>query len=333
MRKSMKNRKNTLRKKNTNNRTKKQRGGLGGALRPQFHSYADIAKIDFDIPVETRGDSRTKDSSNQTFGHKRDYYKFLEMAQRNMVTDMKTMLHKIGDYEVLKKVAVKSDSEVQNRGEKLCKFMYLIRATEHDTGASVLHYICNNGSLQMFDLVFPYYMTLYNRAFPQLLGYYLNLKSRAGQISPLGLLVKPIDRKEWTGTATGNALRGTLGALKNLAINPLTSLKNAASSTASGLKRAASSAIHLGNNLNWERVRIYCLMRQFGADKPNIKEADPYEAEFKKSKHYDPNNAKGSARNNTRNGKNEYDEDEGRGRGQGGSNYAEDGYYGQGQGQ
>ena len=296
MRKSMKNRKNTLKKRNSNNRTKKQRGGLGGALRPQFHSYADIAKIDFDIPKENRGDSRTKDSSHQTFGHKRDYYKFLEMSQRNMVTDMKTMLHKIGDYEVLKKVAIKDDSEVQNRGEKLCKFMYLIRAQDENIGASVLHYICNNGSLQMFDLVFPYYMTLYNRAFPQLLGYYLNLKSKNGIISPLHLLVDPIDRKEWTGTATGNAIRGTLGAVKNLLVNPLTSLKNAASTTASGVRRAASSTINLGNNLNWERVRIYCLMRKFGANKPNIKQAHPYEAEFKKNKYY--NNEDGSITSN-----------------------------------
>jgi len=287
--KSMKNRKNTLRKKKSNRRTKKQMGGLGGALRPQFHNYEDIAKIDFDISkteYEKRGDQRTKDVSHQQFGQKRDYYKFLEMAQRNMVTDMKTMLHKIGDYEVLKKVAVKSDSEVQNRGEKMCKFMYLIRATQDITGLSVLHFICNNGSLQMFDLVFPYYMTLYNSAFPELLGYYLNLQTKKGDFTPLDLLVKPIDRKEWTGTATGNALRGTLGALKNLVVNPLTSLKNAASTTASGLKRAASSTVNLGQNLNWERVRIYCLMRQFGADKPGVEDAAQYEKEFEKDKNY-----------------------------------------------
>lgn len=168
------------------------------------------------------------------------------MAQRNMVNDMTIMLHKIGDYEVLKKVGLKTDSEVRNRGEKLCKFMYLIRAKDEDTGATVLHHICNNGSLQMFDLVFPYYMTLYNRDFPQLLGYYLNLKSKAGNIPPLALLVKPIDRKEVSGTATGNAIRGTLGVAKNALLNPLTSLKNAASTAASGTKRAASAAWHLG---------------------------------------------------------------------------------------
>lgn len=74
--KSMKNRKNTLRKKKSNNLTKKQRGGLVRSLRPKFHSYAEIAKIGFDIPRETREDERTRDNSDQKFGHKRDYYKF-----------------------------------------------------------------------------------------------------------------------------------------------------------------------------------------------------------------------------------------------------------------
>jgi hypothetical protein len=130
------------------------------------------------------------------------------------------MLHKIGDYEISNKVG-----GIHGRTEKMCKFMYLIRAQDQDTGASVLHHICNNGSIQMFDLVFPYYMTLYNSAFPQLLGYYLNLKSKEGKISPLELLINPIDRKDWAGTkkATGNAMRGTLGAVKNLVVNPLTS--------------------------------------------------------------------------------------------------------------
>lgn len=286
MRKSMK---NTLKKQKRNGGTRKIRGGLGGALRPDFKNYGEIAKIGFDIPDDNRKkgfisrkispfdiseESRIK--GNQNFGHAKDYYKFLEMAQRNMVTDMKTMLHKIGDYEISNKMG-----GIHGRTEKMCKFMYLIRAQDQDTGASVLHHICNNGSIQMFDLVFPYYMTLYNSDFPQLLGYYLNLKSKEGKISPLELLINPIDRKGVTYTATGNAIRGTLGAVKNAFVNPLTSLKNAASTTASGVKRTFS-----GNNLNWERVRIYCLMRQFGASKPTRINATLYENEFKKNKNY-----------------------------------------------
>ena len=138
----------------------------------------------------------------------------------------------------------------------------------------------------MFDLVFPYYMTLYNSAFPQLLGYYLNLKNKIEKFPPLYLLVKPMDRKGMTFTAAGNAVRGLLGNVKNAALNPLTSLKNAVSTAASGVRRAASSTLKLGENLNWERVRIYCLMRKFGASKPEIPDAEPYEAEFEKNKYY-----------------------------------------------
>ena len=155
--------------------------------------------------------------------------------------------------------------------------MYLIRAVDPTTGYSVLHHICNNGSLQMFDLVFPYYLTLYNHDFPELLGYYFNLKSTKDGKTPLDALVN-FEDVNWKGKGS------TLRSIKNVVVNPLSTAKSAADAVGSKAYRLAVGAV---GGLNWERLRIYCLMRQFGAytTKASSKgETDKYEGEFGKRK-------------------------------------------------
>ena len=117
--------------------------------------------IGFEIPTE------------EGFNSQGDNYKFLEMADRDLTTDMDAKLNK---YEISGGV-----------GSQFCKYMYLIRATHRETGNTVLHYVCNRISIEMFQIVFPYYLILYNKDFGELLAYYINKKNKKGQ-TPLDLL-------------------------------------------------------------------------------------------------------------------------------------------------
>ena len=75
--------------------------------------------IGFEIPADPK------------FNPGKDNYKFLEMADRDLTTDMETKLNK---YE--------SGFTSYNAAAQYCKYMYLIRATHPTSGNTVLHYIC-----------------------------------------------------------------------------------------------------------------------------------------------------------------------------------------------
>jgi hypothetical protein len=151
-------------------------------------SEENIRNIGFEIPTD------------QGFKSDKDYYKFLEMADRDLTLDMQNKLNK---YE--------SNGGV---GANYCKYMYLIRATHPKSGNTVLHYICNRRSVEMLKIVFPYYLVLYNAAFPELLSYYINKKNSAGK-TPMELL--NVVGKNWTSAPMdyGRRLVSAVGTIKN----------------------------------------------------------------------------------------------------------------------
>jgi hypothetical protein len=150
-------------------------------------SEENIRNIGFEIPTD------------QGFKSDKDYYKFLEMASRDLTLDMQNKLNK---YE--------SNGGV---GANFCKYMYLIRATHPKSGNTVLHYICKRRSVEMLKIVFPYYLVLYNAAFPELLSYYINKKNNKNE-TPMELL----NDKDWTSAPMDygrNTALSTIGTLKN----------------------------------------------------------------------------------------------------------------------
>jgi len=162
--------------------------------------YREIVKIGFDIPNE---------KIDKNFNASMDNYKFLEMADRDMFADMQNKLSK---YEL---------GGVTNQ---YCKYMYLIRATHPTSGNTVLHYICNHKSVEMFQLVWPYYLILYNKDFPELLAHYIN-KTNSDLKTPLQLLNQSIStdnldfRTDLSRANISRAITGIAGVGKNLAKN------------------------------------------------------------------------------------------------------------------
>jgi hypothetical protein len=165
----------------------------------------------------------------------------MEMADRDLTVDMESKLNK---YEM-----------VGELGPNYCKYMYLIRATNPISGNTILHYICNRRSVEMFQLVFPYYLVLYNEKFPELLTYYINKKNKMHQ-TPLDLLANvkgnpsssPIDYKErW--------IQGTLGTVNN-AVSKLINLK-----------KLSVTLIRRAGNIGGRSGFIEKILRKFGGKK------------------------------------------------------------------
>jgi hypothetical protein len=185
---------------------KKYKGGQ--TTKKTWNLYANMPKVD-ETQIKTMGFEIPTDPG---FESDKDCYKFMEMADRDLTVDMENKLNK---YELVGGV-----------GPNYCKYMYLIRATNPISGNTILHYICNRRSVEMFQLVFPYYLVLYNVKFPELLTYYINKKNKIGQ-TPLDLLANvkgnmssgPMDYKE-------RMIEGTFGTVKN-AVSKLINLKNA----------------------------------------------------------------------------------------------------------
>ena len=182
-----------------------------------------IVNIGFDIPGEAG------------FNANLDNYKFLEMADRNLYGDMEAKLSK---YEL---------GGVTNQ---YCKYMYLIRATHPTSGNTVLHYICNHKSVEMFQLVWPYYLILFNKDFPELLAYYITKKNKVTiknpeAKTPLDLLndsagkANIINSKYTTNLDYDPSIKGVFGRVKNLVKKTL-SIKGLADIA---IKRGANNGI------------------------------------------------------------------------------------------
>ena len=153
------------------------------------------------------------------FNPGKDNYKFLEMADRDLTTDMETKLNK---YE--------SGFTSYNAAAQYCKYMYLIRATHPTSGNTVLHYICNHRSVEMFQLVWPYYLILYNKDFPELLAYYINKKNYKTATNPvpktpLDLLNENANAKytnnldykgKWLAAATINVVKNAVSSVTDI---------------------------------------------------------------------------------------------------------------------
>jgi len=216
----------------------KERGAIGfvtTAFTGQFYADAPnieegkIHEIGFEIP-----------DSDLIFNPNKDNYKFLEMADRDLTVDMERKLNK---YEL-----------VGGIGAQYCKYMYLIRATNPDSGNTVLHYICNHRSVEMFQLVWPYYLILYNEKFPQLLIYYINKKNLFGK-TPLDLLQSGAGptlnldyRSRW--------IEGTFGMIKNAALRAL------------DIKKLGNTALRrLGNSSGGRVEFIERILKKFGGKK------------------------------------------------------------------
>jgi hypothetical protein len=225
MRKSMKNRK-------TNNKTKKRGSRAGEILKnnPNFTSFTQIYNIAFDFPGET------------------DYYKYLRYAQMDLVDDMHTSLHKEEMHEL----------------NLMPKYMYLIRAKNSiDKNNTVMHYICINQSMNMLDVVFPFYLILHNHTFKELLQYYLNLKNGDGYL-PLDLLFLGGGIKGLSLTKTGNASR---------VVKQVTGMGK------SLVDRATRKE---------PKKRIYCILTLFGAKfSENFKRSDEYRKHSTTIREYD----------------------------------------------
>jgi len=149
-----------------------------------------IRKIGFELPQ----------------GENKDWYKFLEMADRDLTLDMQNKLNK---YE-------------SNGGvwANYCKYMYLIRATHPGSGNTVLHYICNRRSVEMLKIVFPYYLVLYNADFPELLSYYINKKNKnkEGKEGKTPMELLNVVDKNWTSAPMDygrNTASSIVGTIKN----------------------------------------------------------------------------------------------------------------------
>jgi hypothetical protein len=188
-------------KKNYKYGGQKEIGRVESAFVGQFYSDApnvdeeQIHSIGFEIP------------DGAAFNEKKDNYKFLEMADRDMMVDMERKLNK---YEL----------EISGGiGSQYCKYMYLIRAQNQKTGNTVLHYICNRRSVEMFQLVWPYYLVLYNIDFPDLLQYYINKKNNKGE-TPLDLLSTGMGPRLALDYNT-RLIEGSFGTIKNVALKAL----------------------------------------------------------------------------------------------------------------
>jgi hypothetical protein len=187
--------------------------------------------IGFEIPADPK------------FNPGKDNYKFLEMADRDLTTDMETKLNK---YE--------SGFTSYNAAAQYCKYMYLIRATHPTSGNTVLHYICNHRSVEMFQLVWPYYLILYNKDFPDLLAYYINKKNKSG-LTPLGLL-----NKNATAMSTNNLdYKG-----KWLAAATINAVKNVVSSVTDIKKTALRYTRRFGNGFGGRVKFIKSVLEKFG---------------------------------------------------------------------
>lgn len=151
-----------------------------------------IVDIGFEIPKEPG------------FNKGMDNYKFLEMADRDLFGDMEAKLSKY---------------ELNGVTNQYCKYMYLIRAVHPVSGNTVLHYICNHKSVEMFQLVWPYYLVLYNKEFPELLAYYINKKNypRSGSKTPLDLLKESKGKVSSSNLDYNSSITGVFGRAKNLA--------------------------------------------------------------------------------------------------------------------
>jgi len=241
--KSMKNRKNTLKKKNENRRTKKYNGGDIIKTNPNFGSFTQIYNIDFDFPGKT------------------DYYKFLRYAKMDLVDAMRTGLHK----EEMVELNVMS------------KYMYLIRAKNAiDKDNTVMHYICMNQSMNMLDVVFPFYLILHNHTFKELLQYYLNLKNKDGYL--------PLDLLFLGGGVEGRSITKGLSATKKL-------LGNVATFNVTGvLKQGTGMGKSLVDRATSKepKKRIYCILTLFGAKfSEKFKQGPKYRMHANQIKAYD----------------------------------------------
>lgn len=219
MRKSMK---NTLKKQKRNGGTRKRSGGAGEIIKtnPNFTSFTQIYNIDFDFPGQT------------------DYYKYLRYAQMDLVDAMRTGLHK----EEMRELNV------------MPKYMYLIRAKNSiDKNNTVMHYICMNQSMNMLDVVFPFYLILHNHMFKELLQYYLNIKNTDRH--------RPLDMLFLGGGVKGRTVTKGFSATKKFVGNALTF-------NASGVVKQVTG---MGKSLvdratsKEPKKRIYCILTLFGA--------------------------------------------------------------------
>ena len=195
--------------------------------------YREIVNIGFDIP-NTKIDTDIDTEIVKDFNASMDNYKFLEMADRDMFADMQNKLSKY---------------ELGGITNQYCKYMYLIRATHPTSGNTVLHYICNHKSVEMFQLVWPYYLILYNKDFPELLAHYINKKNKAEQ-TPLNLLNKSISTNNLDFRS--KILTGTFGMGKNLVKNLV------------NLPKFAKSVVRtIGNNTESRSDFIRKVLEQF----------------------------------------------------------------------
>ena len=183
---------------------------------------SDVPRITYEQIKEKIGFELPKDDN---FNSGRDCYKFLEMADRELLADMEKKLHKY---------------ELNSVGEQYAKYMYLIRSTHPKSGNTVLHYICNHKNVEMFQLVFPYYLILYNEKFPELLSYYINKENTDGK-TPIDLLDESASKISSTNFGynldyKSKMAAGSFGVFKNLV------------KTTTNIRKLASTAIRkLGN--------------------------------------------------------------------------------------
>jgi len=221
MKKSMKNRNDTLNKKKSDRRTKKYRGGEILKYNPNFTSFAQIYNMEFDFPGPTT-----------------DYYKFLRYAKMDLVDAMRSGLHK----EEMRELNV------------MTKYMYLIRAKNaKDKNNTIMHYICMNQSMNMLDVVLPFYLILHNKMFKELLVYYLNLENGDGYL--------PLDMLFLGGGVRGRSITKGFSATKKMVGNVATLnasgvVKQVMGMGKSVIDRAASKE---------PKKRIYCILTLFGA--------------------------------------------------------------------
>lgn len=227
--------KNTLKKRKRNGGTRKRSGGAGEILKynPNFTSFTQIYNMDFDSTDPTT-----------------DYYKYLTYAQMDLVDAMRTGLHKEEMVEL----------------NVMPKYMYLIRAKNSiDKNNTVMHYICMNQSMNMLDVVFPFYLILHNHMFKELLQYYLNLKNTDGH--------RPLDMLFLEGGVKGRSITKGFSSGKKL-------LGNALTFNASGVVKQVTG---MGKSLvdratrKEPKKRIYCILTLFGAKfSENFKRSDEY---------------------------------------------------------
>lgn len=110
-----------------------------------------------------------------------------------------------------------------------------------------------NQSMNMLDVVFPFYLILHNHMFKELLQYYLNLKNDDGYL--------PLDLLFLEGGVKGRSITKGLSATKKLVGNALTFNASGVIKQVTGMGK---SLVDRATSKE-PKKRIYCILTLFGA--------------------------------------------------------------------